>query len=75
MEFNEYIQSIPLACPKPNIVGTTTVVVGNGYVDSKSTASILQFANLTISKVKNNVIFAKGLKQESIKPGDSGKDC
>lgn len=72
LEFNEYIRSIPLACPKP-MLNAPAIVVGNGVTNTQNLATILQHANLKISEERKNIILAKGLNAESIKEGDSGK--
>lgn len=74
VEFNQYINSVPLACPRQFERGAPALVVGNGISDSGEAPSILQWAHLRISRVIKNgtVILAIGLNKESIKSGDSG---
>lgn len=72
VEFNEYIKSIPLACPERFLLGSPVVAVGNGITNTHRIAPILQYAFLRISGEQDNVIFAEGLSKESTKSGDSG---
>lgn len=70
--FNEYIKSIPLACPDRYLLGSPVVAVGNGITNTDRVARILQYAHLRVSGQEENVIFAEGLSKESTKSGDSG---
>lgn len=72
VEFNEYIKSVPLACPERYILGAPAVAIGNGITNTHRTAPILQYAFLKISGEQENIIFAEGLSKESTKSGDSG---
>ena len=71
MEFNEYIRPVPLACS--STIGMPMVTIGNGISNSGSAPPILQFGYLQITEQQDKVIYAKGIRTEATKPGDSGR--
>lgn len=75
MEFDKYIRSVPLACPKSIGFGGSVIAIGNGKSETSKAPQILQYADLKVTELDEHFIFAVGLNKESTKVGDAGKGC